>query len=85
MRRYLTPPQIAKRLGVEVAKVRAWIRAGELKAMNAAVDVRGKKPRFKINPDEFEKFEAMRPAASVTPRKRRTKAVVSNDEPGNWF
>jgi excisionase family DNA binding protein len=40
----LTPPQVARRLGVNESKVRAWIDKGLLKAVNMAADSSGRRP-----------------------------------------
>ena len=47
-----TPPQVAERLGVEPAKVIAWIRSGELAGVDVAL--RGsKRPRYRISEGEM--------------------------------
>lgn len=33
---YLSPPEVADRLGINAGKVLAWIRSGELRATNVA-------------------------------------------------
>lgn len=43
----LTPPRVAKELGVSPDKVLGWIRCGELKTINVAADQR-KRPRYVI-------------------------------------
>ena len=62
-RRFLTPPQIAKRLGVAVATVRGWITRGELKSMNVARR-ECSRPRFRVDPIDLEIFNGDRPARS---------------------
>ena len=71
----LTPPQYAKRLGVSVAKITAFIRSGELRAMNAAAN-RHNRPRYLIDIDDIEQFEKLRRVVpdgglSTTQRLRR--------------
>jgi excisionase family DNA binding protein len=39
---YRTPPEIARRLGVGPEKVLAWIRSGELAAVNLATTRHGR-------------------------------------------
>lgn len=51
--RYLTPPTIAKRLGVTCDKVLTWIRVGKLRAVNVSDHGR---PRWKISPEDIETF-----------------------------
>jgi len=79
-RRNLTPPEIARRYGVATAKVIAWIRTGELAALNLAH--RGcVRPRYSITPDALEQFEASRRVVpdggeSTTQRLRRRAAGI---------
>ena len=47
-RRYLTPRDIASDLGCNLSKVLAWIKAGELRAVNIAVRADSRKPRWRI-------------------------------------
>src|SRR6266852_1754488 len=49
----LTPPQFARRYGVGVAKVLAWISQNELRAINVVSEA-GKRPRWVILPDAVE-------------------------------
>ena len=58
-RRKLTPPMIAHLWGIDVKKVRAWIAGGELPAMNGATHP-GQRPRFLVDIDDLEAFEASR-------------------------
>jgi excisionase family DNA binding protein len=72
---YLTPPQIARRLGVKASKVLAWIDRGELVAANLA-DRRGGRPRWRIAPEALASFLAARssrPATQATNRHRLRK------------
>ena len=48
----LTPPEISRRLVVDVAEVLGWIHAGELVAHNLSV-MTGGRPRWRIDPDEL--------------------------------
>ncbi len=58
-RRNLTPPLVAQELGVAVAKVIGWIRAGELQALDLAN--RGStRPRYSISPESLEAFKKAR-------------------------
>lgn len=63
--RKLTPPQLARRLGVGVDKVLNWIRTGELRAINGATNPHGR-PRYLIDVTDVELFEAAR---RVVPKK----------------
>jgi len=73
-RRKITPPQYARQLGVDKAKVIAWIRSGELRAIDASTH-RGTKPRFLIDVADIEAFEQDREVlpACPPPRVRRNR------------
>ncbi|MGE0535211.1 MAG: helix-turn-helix domain-containing protein [Pirellulales bacterium] len=60
-----TPPQIAKRWGVSTDKVLAWIRSGELPAIDASTR-RGGRPRYLVDVSDLAEFESRR---AVVPRK----------------
>ena len=72
--RKMTPPQYARQLGVDTAKVLKWIRSGELRAFNAATNPSGK-PRYLIDVADAAAFEAQRsptpPVARAVRRKNR--------------
>lgn len=62
--RYLTPPEIATRFGCKPETVIAWIRNGELAALNLAR--RGSmRPRYRVSPEALGTFERAR---SVVPK-----------------
>ena len=68
-RRHFTPPEIAEEFGVAVAKVIAWIRCGELKAIDVAN--RGcTRPRYRIAPDDLDRFKQAR---AVVPEQRQPR------------
>jgi excisionase family DNA binding protein len=67
---FLTPPEVAKRLRVSPTKILAWIRRGELKAVNVSD---GSRPRFRISPTDLLAFLTARevqPAAKHYLRRR---------------
>jgi len=71
--RFLTPPTIAKLLGVNVEKVAAFIARGELIAINTSLNTR---PRREIEPAAFRRFLESR--SNKTPQEvkpRRRKAI----------
>jgi transposase len=71
----LTPPQIAKRYRVSPEKVLGWIRRGELRAINIAMNPHGKCPRWIITPEslaDFEQARSSRPAPRPLSRTRRS-------------
>ena len=51
-----TPPELARRYGVEPCKVIAWIRSGELRALNVATRATGR-PRYLIGEEDIARFE----------------------------
>ena len=69
----LTPPELARRWGVSPSKIIAWIKSGELPAINAATNRSGR-PRYLIDIADLVIFENRRSAAQTpAPRRRRTK------------
>jgi hypothetical protein len=76
MTSYVTPPVLAKRYAVDVHRVLAWIKAGELRAFNAGDGDR--RPRWRISPEEIEAFERRRsstPEPKITRQRRHAVAV----------
>ena len=74
---YLSPPAIARRLGVSHGKILAWIASGELRAADFAT-VRGQRPRWRVAETDLTAFLARR-TTSPPPeqrRRRRTKQEV---------
>ena len=76
--RYLTPPQYAARLGVHPDKVVAFIRSGQLAAVDLATPG-STRPRYRISPQAIEEFERRRSAAPLPKpiRRRRPVAIES--------
>ena len=76
----LTPPEVASRFGVSSDKVLAWIKSGELRAINAATRSAGR-PRYLIDVADLAVFEARRAAAGrsgqqLPRRKNRSGHVI---------
>jgi hypothetical protein len=68
--RYKTPPEIATRFGCKPETVIAWIRNGELAAINLAR--RGSlRPRYRVSPEALAAFEQARSVVPRTPPVRR--------------
>jgi hypothetical protein len=68
-----TPNELARVLRVSPDRVRAWIKAGELAALDTAARRRGK-PRYVILPHHLVEFERhRRPAPPPSPARRRRK------------
>lgn len=80
--RYLVPREYAQRLGVDQKKVLAWIKSGELTAVDVSLK-RGGQPRWKINPDDaaaFEQARSSKPPAPKSPRGRKPKRLPDVEE-----
>ncbi|RIK73292.1 MAG: hypothetical protein DCC68_25165 [Planctomycetota bacterium] len=72
----LTPPEVAKRLGVSPETVIGWIRSGELKAANVG---KGKKrARYRIEPDALAEFQQRRSNAPENPPQRRRRKSLGS-------
>jgi excisionase family DNA binding protein len=65
--------QIAARCGVSVRTVRAWIRAGELKAVNLSRTPGSRKPRWRVTQAALDAFLALRTSSGPAARTKRTK------------
>lgn len=63
----MTPPEIARRFGVDSAKVHAWIRSGELKAIDGSTH-KGERPRFLVDVADLEAFERSRTVVARKPK-----------------
>jgi transposase len=73
----LTVHDVARRYRVGEDKVRAWIRRGELHAINTAAAVCGR-PRWVITPEALAEFEKWRSGArpEKPPRRRRRQEMI---------
>lgn len=78
--KYLTPPNIAKRLGVTCDKVLGWIRSGQLRAVNLS---EGGRPRWKISPTDLETFLTTKSNRVAATEPRRTRRAIPKPV-GNW-
>ena len=76
---WFTPPQIARERAVRVGKVLAWIRGGELEAVNHA-ERRGGRPRWRVSASALAAFDLARSNRShlppPAPRVLRAQAKV---------
>jgi excisionase family DNA binding protein len=71
--RMLTPVEVAEELGVDRDKVLAWVKNGELSAVNLATKANGR-PRYAIDRREIENFLVRRlvhPRSAASRRQRR--------------
>ena len=66
----LSTPQIAKRFGVAEAKIRAWIQAGELRALNLATLPSGR-PLYRVELADLLAFQERRAVAKPLPKVRQ--------------
>ena len=66
----ISPPELARLWGIDVAKVLHWIKAGELRAINVATHRDGR-PRYAIDTADVATFEAARAVQPPAPRIRR--------------
>jgi len=72
----LTPPQVARRLGVAADKVRAWIRSGELPAMDVSLRHGLGRPRWRVTESDLDAFIRRRSAEPRRAPSRRPKPIV---------
>ena len=70
--RKLTPPEVARRLGVSADKVLVWVHSGELRAVNLATKPHGR-PRFAIDEADLDAFEEQRRVRAPAPVSRRRR------------
>lgn len=74
----LTPPQVARQLGVRPDRIVRWIKSGELVGFNLAKRS-SMRPRFRVSPTELALFLERRranPSPKVVRQKRRKTANV---------
>ncbi len=76
---YLSPPAIARRLGVKSSTVRGWIVSGQLRGVNLAA-AGCSRPRFKVDPADLAIFLNRR-AAGPTPKVPRRRKRDENVTP----
>lgn len=70
-------PQLAREWGVSTNKILAFVKSGELRAVNLARTTAGR-PRYAISLDAIAAFEAARqvvPTTSNPPRRTRRQAA----------
>lgn len=73
----ISPPELARRYGIDPAKVLRWIRCGELRAVNIASRPTGR-PRFVIDEADIAAFELRRSAVAIqhSPTRRRRRENI---------
>ena len=73
-KRKFTPLEVAVMWGVSKEKIIAWIRSGELRAIDASTQ-RAHRPRFLVDLTDLQDFEARRaviPAPKTSPQPKST-------------
>ncbi len=68
----ITPPQLAAKWSVHPDKVLQLINSGQLKAVNLAVNPKGR-PRYRIYLTEVARFEEARSTRPPVPKARRRR------------
>ena len=79
-KRKQTPPEVARSWGISPDKIVAWIRSGELPAIDASTQ-RAQRPRYLIDVDDLRDFEARRsttPEPTPEPKPRRRQRQKSD-------
>jgi excisionase family DNA binding protein len=71
--------QIAQQCGVSVRTVRAWIRAGELKAVNMSRTPGSRKPRWRVTQAALDAFLALRTSRPSAPAPRSRRKTAAED------
>ena len=69
----ITPPEYARRLGVKSDAIYAWIRSGELRAVDVSAK-RGGKPTWRIPVDAIVAFEESRTTRPAMKARRQRKS-----------
>lgn len=81
-REFLTPPEAAAVVRMDVHRILTLIRSGELRASNVATRLSGK-PRYRIARADLQDWLDRRAAASVrTPTARRRRQ--REERPEGW-
>jgi hypothetical protein len=75
----ITPPEIARKWGIAVQKIHAWIRSGELPAIDASTGRKGR-PRFLIDVDDLAEFERRRMVRQPAKPARKARQADSDFE-----
>ncbi|MEM6852908.1 MAG: helix-turn-helix domain-containing protein [Planctomycetota bacterium] len=70
--RDLTPPQVARMMGVNCGKVGTWINTGELEAYNVSA---GKRPRWRVTLEAIEAFRRRRSNTPTQPKPTRRRQI----------
>ena len=77
IRRYYSPTELAKILGIDSEGILELIHSGELAASNIARSRAARKPRWRISQEALDKFMASRAKQTIA-TKRRIKSQVKD-------
>lgn len=80
--RLLTPPEVARLWRIRHDKVLAWIRSGELRAVNVTAKPGGR-PTYRIDPDDLKAFADRRAAVPLPRRSKQRKREQT--QPGKEY
>lgn len=69
----LTPPEVARRWRISPEKVIAWIRKGELPAIDVSSRPGVRRPRYRIDPADLGQFEQTRRVLPLAKSQRRNR------------
>jgi hypothetical protein len=75
---WLSPPAAARELGIDPVKIIAWIRSGELTAVDLSTRLGGR-ARWRISRESLDTFlanRACRPQMKAVRRKKRSSSVI---------
>ncbi len=72
----MTLREVAERYAVPVSRVKAWIRSGELVAIDVSRKAGSRKPRFVVTPAALADFERPRSTRPPAKAKRREERIV---------
>jgi len=72
---YLTPRQIADRMSVSLGVVYAWVRSGELSAIEVGANRDSLKKRYRIPEAAFEQFRKNRTVGPPPPQPTRRRRL----------
>jgi excisionase family DNA binding protein len=75
----MTPPQVARLLGVSDDKIRHWIRTGELKATDVVLR-RLSRPRWRVAQADLDAFiQARQPEPPLVPQRAQRAQSAGPD------
>ncbi len=66
----MTLPEVARHLRVRPNKVLGWVRSGELRGYDVTARQGGRRPKYRVNPEDLEAFIRRRSVTPSVPRGR---------------